>query len=142
MLTHRDFHSRNIMVKNNELIFIDFQDARWGIPQYDLVSLLEDCYYELAPANREALKKHYFNQLPASAHGQGSWADFNCNYDDMLFQRVFKAVGSFSYIYATRQDARYLKYIGFGMEKIRRALMADERYARLRQALFSAYYAS
>lgn len=142
VLTHRDFHSRNIMVKGGELIFIDFQDARWGIPQYDLVSLLEDCYYELSQANRESLKRSYYEELPATAHGQGDWRAFCDFYDDMLFQRVFKAIGSFSYIYATRQDARYLKYIGFGMEKIRRTLMSSERYTELRKLLLSVYYAS
>lgn len=142
VLTHRDFHSRNIMVKEGELIFIDFQDARWGIPQYDLVSLLEDCYYELSPQNKEKLKRSYFESLPASSHGQGDWNTFCENYNDMLFQRVFKAIGSFSYIYATRQDARYLKYIGFGMEKIRRMLMSNERYTKLRHLLFDVYYAS
>jgi aminoglycoside/choline kinase family phosphotransferase len=142
VLTHRDFHSRNIMVKNDELIFIDFQDARWGIPQYDLVSLLEDCYYELNPENRENLKRHYFDNLPASAHGQGDWQTFCQLYDDMLIQRVFKAIGSFSYIYTTRQDARYLKYIGYGMEKIRMTLMSDARYTKLRKLLFNVYYAS
>lgn len=142
VLTHRDFHSRNIMVKGEELIFIDFQDARWGIPQYDLVSLLEDCYYELGTPNRENLKRYYFDNLPASSHGQGNWDTFCQLYNDMLIQRVFKAVGSFAYIYATRQDARYLKYIGFGMEKIRMTLMNDQRYSKLRKLLFSVYYAS
>jgi aminoglycoside/choline kinase family phosphotransferase len=140
--THRDFHSRNIMVKGEELIFIDFQDARWGIPQYDLVSLLEDCYFELDGGNRQKLKRSYYDQLPAQVHGQGSWENFCALYDDMLFQRVFKAVGSFAYIYATRQDARYLKYVGFGMEKIRRTLMGHERYKQLRLELFKIYYAS
>jgi aminoglycoside/choline kinase family phosphotransferase len=142
VLTHRDFHSRNIMVKDDELIFIDFQDARWGIPQYDLVSLLEDCYYQISSGNHAELKRIYFEKLPASAHGQGDWNTFCEFYDDMLLQRVFKAVGSFSYIYATRQDARYLKYIGFGMEKIRCTLMARPRYQKLRQLLFGIYYAS
>ncbi|MBY0517771.1 MAG: phosphotransferase [Bacteriovoracaceae bacterium] len=141
VLTHRDFHSRNIMVKSKELIFIDFQDARWGIPQYDLVSLLEDCYYELTDLNREYLKKYYFENLPSSAHGQSDWKQFCDFYDDMLIQRVFKAVGSFAYIYATRQDARYLKYIGFGMEKIRQTMMKHERYHNLRKYLFEVYYA-
>lgn len=75
-------------------------------------------------------------------HGQRNWAEFQSHYSDMLFQRVFKAIGSFSYIYATRQDDRYLKYIGFGMEKIRKMLMQDERYTRLRQVLFNVYYGS
>ena len=43
-LTHRDFHSRNIMIQNDELKMIDFQDARLGPRQYDLVSLLKETF--------------------------------------------------------------------------------------------------
>jgi aminoglycoside/choline kinase family phosphotransferase len=37
--THRDYQSRNIMVKEGELVVIDFQDALQGPRQYDLVAL-------------------------------------------------------------------------------------------------------
>lgn len=140
--THRDFHSRNVMVKNNEYIIIDFQDARLGIPQYDLASLLEDCYYDLAPANREKLLRRYYDSLPQSVHGQGSFENFKSLYRDMLLQRVFKAVGSFAYIYHHRKDVRYVKYIGFAMEKIKNALLDDDELAGLKEKLFRVYYAS
>jgi len=142
VITHRDFHSRNIMVKENDLIFIDFQDARWGIPQYDLVSLLEDCYYDLDEENRQALKKYYFENLDASIHGQKDFNEFLELYDDMLIQRVFKAVGSFCYIYNWRKDDRYLKYIGFAMEKLRKTMMRNPKYADLKLKLFQHYYAN
>src|SRR5690606_31194444 len=115
VITHRDFHSRNIMVQGEKFIFIDFQDARWGIPQYDLVSLLEECYYDLNEENRQKLKRYYYDNLPVSALRQSSYEEFLSLYDDMLIQRVFKAVGSFCYIYNWRKDDRYLKYIGFAM---------------------------
>lgn len=142
VITHRDFHSRNIMVKNDKFIFIDFQDARWGIPQYDLVSLLEDCYYDLKEENRQKLKRYYFDNLDPAIHGQNSYAHFEELYDDMAIQRVFKAVGSFCYIYNWRKDDRYLKYIGFAMEKIRRIMMDKPRYAELKTKLFQNYYAN
>jgi aminoglycoside/choline kinase family phosphotransferase len=142
VITHRDFHSRNIMVKNGEFIFIDFQDARWGIPQYDLVSLLEDCYYELNEENRQKLKRYYFDHLDVSIHDQKSFDEFEALYRDMTIQRVFKAVGSFCYIYNWRKDERYLKYIGFAMEKIRQVMMSDSRYIDLRKKLFQHYYAN
>ncbi|MFC1748320.1 aminoglycoside phosphotransferase family protein [Pseudomonadota bacterium] len=42
---HRDFHSRNLMVCNeNSPGILDFQDAVVGAASYDLVSLLKDCY--------------------------------------------------------------------------------------------------
>lgn len=142
VITHRDFHSRNIMVKDGKFTFIDFQDARWGIPQYDLVSLLEDCYYELDEDNRQQLKRYYYDQLDPSIHGQQSFAEFEALYADMLIQRVFKAVGSFCYIYNWRKDDRYLKYIGFAMEKIRRVMMDNPRYEELKKKLFQYYYAN
>jgi aminoglycoside/choline kinase family phosphotransferase len=142
VFTHRDFHSRNIMVKNNEFVIIDFQDARLGIPQYDLVSMLEDCYYDLTEKNKENLIKYYFDQLDQSTHEQGDIDHFNSLYNDMLLQRVFKAVGSFAYIYATRKDVRYIKYIGFAMEKIRKTMLKDSKYDDLRKLLFESYYES
>jgi N-acetylmuramate 1-kinase len=142
VITHRDFHSRNIMVKDTNYIFIDFQDARWGIPQYDLVSLLEDCYYDLNDENRKELKRYYYDNLDKKIHGQQCYEEFLALYDDMLIQRVFKAVGSFCYIYNWRKDDRYLKYIGFAMEKIRRVMMDNPRYAELKSKLFQHYYAN
>lgn len=142
VITHRDFHSRNVMVQDGEFVFIDFQDARWGIPQYDLVSLLEDCYYDLNEENRQKLKRYYYDNLPVSALGQGSYEEFLSLYDDMLIQRVFKAVGSFCYIYNWRKDDRYLKYIGFAMEKIRKVMMSNPKYTQLKEKLFSHYYAN
>ncbi|MFY7994287.1 MAG: aminoglycoside phosphotransferase family protein [Bacteriovoracaceae bacterium] len=142
VITHRDFHSRNIMVKSDELIFIDFQDARWGIPQYDLVSLLEDCYYDIEEGNRQYLKKYYYENLSKDIHGQKTYEQFEGLYNDMTLQRVFKAVGSFCYIYNWRKDDRYLKYIGFAMEKIRKILMSDPRYNDLKKILFKYYYAN
>ncbi len=42
--THRDFQSRNIIIMNNDLCIIDFQDALLGPQVYDLVALLRDSY--------------------------------------------------------------------------------------------------
>jgi hypothetical protein len=42
---HRDYHSRNLMVtQDNNPGIIDYQDAVLGPATYDLVSLLRDCY--------------------------------------------------------------------------------------------------
>lgn len=142
VLTHRDFHSRNIMVKDDEYITIDFQDARWGIPQYDLVSMLEDCYYELGRTNKYKLVKYYYEKMGNDLLQQKDFDNFMSLYNDMTLQRVFKAIGSFSYIYDTREDVRYIKYIGFAMEKLKRVLYSDPKYSTLRKLLFNYYYES
>jgi hypothetical protein len=123
------------MIKDNEKIIIDFQDARMGIPQYDLVSLLEDCYYKVNGENKVKLIKYYYENLPESVHGQKDFSHFMELYCDMLVQRVFKALGSFAYIYKTRKDERYLKYIGFGMEKLRTTFLKHKKYDKIRKKL-------
>lgn len=142
VLTHRDFHSRNVMVKDGEFIMIDFQDARMGIPQYDLVSLLEDSYYDLMGENKKALIQYYYDSLDPAIHGQENFLNFYDLYKDMLLQRAIKAIGSFSYIYELRKDVRYIKYIGYTLEKIRKTMMDDERYTDLRLLLSKHYYES
>lgn len=45
---HRDFHSRNLMVcENDDLAVIDFQDMVYGPICYDLASIVYDCYVDL-----------------------------------------------------------------------------------------------
>lgn len=140
VLTHRDFHSRNIMVKGKDYALIDFQDARMGIPQYDLVSLLEDCYYNINEQNLEYLKKYYWENFASKLADQKNYDEYLHYYDLMTIQRVFKAIGSFCYIYNTRKDMRYLKYIGFGFEKLKNKLQDNEEYYKLKKLISALYY--
>ena len=57
--THRDYHSRNLMVDGNRLVLIDFQDAHMGLCQYDLVSLLKDSYTQIDDSLFEELVDLY-----------------------------------------------------------------------------------
>ncbi|MCK5884850.1 MAG: phosphotransferase [Bacteriovoracaceae bacterium] len=142
VLTHRDYHSRNIMIKNNEQIVIDFQDARMGIPQYDLVSLVEDCYYELDRNNVEIIKRYYWDNCKCRENFENNYKRFLYFYDLMAMQRIFKAIGSFGFIYAGREDVRYVKYIGYGIEKLRTILLKHKEYSELRKTLSRIYYAN
>lgn len=142
VLVHRDYHSRNLMIKNGEQVVIDFQDARMGTPLYDLVSLLEDCYYQLDNSNKEKLIKYYFNEYFKKLYPLKSFEHFMYVYDMMTIQRVFKAIGSFSYIYADRKDLRYVKYIGYAFEKIRAIMLSHDDFSKERKILSSLYYAN
>lgn len=140
VVTHRDYHSRNIMVKDDEFIVIDFQDARMGIPQYDLVSLLEDCYYKISRKNKHSLKELYWENFLKEKQVQTSFEEFSILYDKMAIQRIFKALGSFAYIYRLRGDIRYLKYIGYAFEKLRDILFRYKEFNDLRVVLSEIYY--
>ncbi len=141
VLVHRDYHSRNIMIKNRKQIVIDFQDARMGTPVYDLVSLLEDCYYQINDENKENLKRYYYDNY-FKDFNNNSYEEFEEIYDMMAIQRVFKAIGSFAYIYADRKDLRYIKYIGYSFEKVRSIMFKYPHLAHERKILSSLYYAN
>ncbi|MBX9703142.1 MAG: phosphotransferase, partial [Silvanigrellaceae bacterium] len=59
VLCHRDYHSRNIMIYNRRVFWIDFQDARMGPHTYDVVSLLRDSYVNIDWEIRLSLFKYY-----------------------------------------------------------------------------------
>lgn len=158
VLTHRDFHSRNIMVcpsgraeegrkkaakkgaPNDRLVMIDFQDARLGPAQYDLASLLKDSYYQLEEAQIERLIDYYIARWEAETGERQDRNQFRQVFDLMSVQRNFKAIGSFASFLNRRGDATYLKFIGNTFENIRRTLLKYPRYADLREVLFHYYY--
>jgi hypothetical protein len=97
VLNHRDFHSRNIMLFKDEAVVIDFQDARLGLPQYDIVSLLRDSYVSLDTLLVEELKRYHFDQLCRIGLTTMDAGEYLRFFDLMAFQRNVKAVGTFCY---------------------------------------------
>lgn len=142
VLVHRDYHSRNIMIKDGEQVVIDFQDARMGTPIYDLASLLDDCYYKISPANKETLLHYYFEKYFKDFDPKKTYEEFLYLYDMMAIQRVYKAIGSFAYIYADRKDQRYIKYMGYAFENVRTIMLKYDLLAKERKILSGVYYAS
>ena len=60
---YRDFQSRNVMIKNGQPYFIDFQGGRRGPTQYDVASFLWQAKANIAPARRETLIDAYLDEL-------------------------------------------------------------------------------
>lgn len=95
-LMHRDFQSRNIMVKNNRYFLIDFQGARIGPMQYDLASLLIDPYAALPDRIQEELLSYCFSRI--SAARQISQESFFKGYRYCTLSRNLQILGAFGYL--------------------------------------------
>ncbi|MCF6245486.1 MAG: phosphotransferase [Sulfurovum sp.] len=93
IFVHRDYHSRNLMIdSNDEIVVIDFQDAKSGALTYDLVSLLRDAYVELdaQEIQRLVLLFKELKGLEVDDETFMRWFDF------MGLQRHIKILGIFA----------------------------------------------
>jgi N-acetylmuramate 1-kinase len=111
VLTHRDYHSRNLMLRQDRLRVIDFQDARLGPYQYDLASLLYDSYVVLPADLREELLTYYLEQKTARDGYALDREAFVRVFDYMCLQRNLKALGTFAFQTVVKHTQRYMAAI-------------------------------
>lgn len=128
--THRDYHSRNLMVLASEKIgLLDFQDAVLGPISYDLVSLLRDCYVTLDEQQFQRHLEYYFQK--ARVMGLLPTQDFNTFekwFDWMGLQRHLKAI----FIFARKQlRDNNPNFLGYIPRTLNYAVVISNRYAEL-----------
>ncbi len=130
VLCHRDYHSRNLMVHDGGLYIIDFQDARLGPDTYDLASLLRDAYVDMTDREVDDLIAYFL-----AVKGQHDEQAFRVRFDLMAVQRNLKALGTFGYQTAVRDNPVYIQYIPRALRHARKNLEKYPRFARLRELL-------
>lgn len=122
IFVHRDFHSRNILLRDDEKIgVIDYQDAMCGGVTYDLVSLLKDCYIEFKREDIEELALYFRDRKNLKV----SDAEFLKYFDFMGMQRHIKVLGVFARLYLRDSKDGYLKDIPLTLKYL---LDASKRY--------------
>jgi aminoglycoside/choline kinase family phosphotransferase/dTDP-glucose pyrophosphorylase len=122
-LMHRDFQSRNIMIKNDAFYFIDFQASRMGPIQYDLAALLIDPYVQLPQDIQTRLLGYCVEKLQA---------DMNLNADNFCrcyrycrLTRNLQILGAFGYLSRVKKKAHFEKYIPAALGTLEKTL-SDE----------------
>lgn len=112
VVVHRDYHSRNLMLRpDGTLGVIDFQDAVAGPATYDLVSLLRDCYVRWPAPLVDELAALYWQQARPQGIYLGDWAQFQQDFDWMGLQRHLKAAGIFARLHLRDGKSGYLRDI-------------------------------
>ncbi len=119
--THRDFQSRNLMVFEQKLVLLDFQDALRGPYVYDLVSLLRDSYIALAPDELDHLVAYY------AARKVMPPATVRAHFDLVTTQRKMKDAGRFVYIDQVKKNPNFMQYLPTTLQYVREALQAIPR---------------
>ena len=127
---HRDYHSRNLMVHEDQLYVIDFQDARMGPDTYDLVSLLRDSYVDNPTVLVDTMIDEYLRLT-----GTDDAAGFRRRFDIMSVQRQLKALGTFGYQSAVAGTTQYEDDVPRTLRSLATVLKRHSRFNRLRTLL-------
>ncbi len=128
-LCHRDYHVRNLMIKDEKLFIIDFQDARQGPALYDLVSLLKDSI-QLDPPHVNRLISYYMRESRAcgSQALEVGESALRRQFDLMTIQRLLKALGTYGYQITQRGNFIYEQYIEGSLNRALDALRSVEEF--------------
>ncbi len=138
VLCHRDYHSRNLMLKQGRLFIIDHQDARMGPVSYDLASLLGDPYVDLDDEFQTELFEYFMmaRMKTGGSRFDPAWAaGFEQEYQLMLIQRLLKATGMYAYQMAVLGNDVYLPYIPRSTGRALEALRRLDRFPAIRTQL-------
>ena len=110
---HRDYHSANLMILPQQGVgVLDFQDACRGPLTYDVVSLLRDCYIDWPQEQVMAWLAYYHRQLGEfPVFKDLDFAELTTWFDWMGVQRHLKASFIFARKYLRDHTLNYLKYL-------------------------------
>ena len=120
---YRDFQSRNIMLKNDELYFIDFQGGRKGALQYDVASFLYDAKADIPQQVRDELLEHYL--LTLNQKIKVDKAEFKKFYYGYVLIRILQAMGAYGFRGIHEKKAHFLKSIPYAVNNIEYLLSND-----------------
>jgi N-acetylmuramate 1-kinase len=128
-LNHRDYHSWNLMIHDEAVAVIDFQDALLAPPQYDLASLLNDRITDsVVQPDLEEKLVHYYVDIRADMEKQRINRDeFTEMYLLSAIQRDLKVVGRFYYLDIVKGKTAYKRFIPPTVHRLKR------NFARLPQ---------
>jgi aminoglycoside/choline kinase family phosphotransferase len=112
----RDFQSRNIMLHDEKIYFIDYQGGRKGALQYDLASLLYQAKAEIPQPVRDQLLNFYISELRNYQEVDGML--FKKQFYGFVLIRVLQTLGAYGFRGFYEKKDHFLKSIPFAIDNI------------------------
>lgn len=116
----RDFQSRNILVKEDKVWFIDYQGGRRGALHYDVASLLYDAVVKIPQVQREELLDFYIAEL--QAYRPVDAVVFRRDYYRFVLMRLLQAMGAFGLRGLYEGKRHFIDSIAPGLEALQQLL--------------------
>jgi aminoglycoside/choline kinase family phosphotransferase len=114
---YRDFQSRNILLRDADPFFVDYQGGRKGALQYDIASLLYDAKADLPPDLRQQLLDHYLDVLarfiPLDREA------FLRHYYGYVYIRILQALGAYGFRGFYERKVHFLQSVPYALKNLR-----------------------
>ncbi len=131
-LVHRDFQSTNVMFCEGGCFLIDYQGMRFGLPEYDVASLVYDPYMALTPGQRDELIGYYLFLKRRAGHRESPEV-FEERLDACAVQRLMQALGAYGFLGLEKGKKEFLQHIGPARDRLR--LVAERAFPLLLEVL-------
>jgi aminoglycoside/choline kinase family phosphotransferase len=113
---YRDFQSRNVMLRDGEPWFIDYQGGRRGALQYDVASLLYDAKAAIPDELRVELLDHYLDALQERVTvDRGAFREL---YIGFVLVRIMQALGAYGYRGFFERKLRFLQSVPYAARNL------------------------
>ena len=114
---YRDYQSRNVMLRDGQPIFLDYQGGRKGALHYDIASLLFDAKADLPPALRQKLLDYYIETL-------GNFIEvdreaFMQHYYAYVYVRIMQALGAYGFRGFYERKSHFLQSVPYALKNLR-----------------------
>jgi len=114
---YRDFQSRNVMLRDHQPFFLDYQGGRKGALQYDIASLLFDAKADLPPELRQQLLDHYLDTLGRFLDlDRAAFLQF---YYPYVYVRIMQALGAYGFRGFYERKEHFLQSVPYALKNLR-----------------------
>ncbi len=114
---YRDFQSRNIMVKDGELYFIDFQGGRKGPLNYDVVSLLYQVKAQIPQLVRGELIQYYKEELKQFVDPEE--VKFDTYQPYFVYLRLLQVLGAYGFRGLIQKKSHFIESIPYALKELK-----------------------
>ncbi len=120
----RDFQSRNILIKDGEPCFIDFQGGRKGPLAYDVASLLYQAKANIPESTRKELFDYYYAEL--SKLISVNYADLYNSFKAFAVLRTLQVLGAYGFRGFFEKKPHFLESIPFAIKNLKNLILSEK----------------
>lgn len=114
---YRDFQSRNVMIKNGEPYFIDFQGGRKGPVHYDIASFLWQAQARYPEELRESLLNDYIKTLKTFIPINETY--FRSQLKHFVLFRILQVLGAYGFRGYFEKKPHFIQSVPFALDNLR-----------------------